>query len=141
MSRTSDREDAHDDEEIEGSSVALAIASGFATFFIVGIGISQLAHQWLPAPLFMGLVIGAIAGGVATATVTAGLTGGVEDRQRRIAGGFGGYTVGFFVGFVLAGSVLNFSILPSIGFGVVIGFLAAGWGSRQGQTATLETES
>jgi len=141
MSQAPAPESAHDGEEIEGIAVVLAIASGFATFLIVGMGVSQLAHQWLPAPLFMGLVIGAVAGAVATASVTAGLTGGVQDRQRRLAGGFAGYSVGFLIGFLVATSVLGAGVVSAIGIGIVVGFLAAGWGSRQGQRPASNTDT
>lgn len=128
------------DEEIEMGSIALAIASGFATFLIVGIGFTELAHQWLPVPLLVGLVVGATAGAVATASVTAGLTGGVPRRQRRLAGGFAGYTVGFVAGFVVASWVLGLGVVPSIALGVIVGFLVAGWGARQGTPASTDTE-
>ena len=110
-----------------GKSVALAIASGFATFLIVGIGVGELAHQWFGLVPLLGVPVGAIAGGVATAVVSAGLTGEVEPRSRRIAGGFGGFTVGFLLGFLAAGWLAHLGVSASIIVGLVVGSLAAAW--------------
>lgn len=144
MSRDTNRETTRgtgSDEEIDASSVVLAIASGFATFLIFGIGITILVDQWIGPAFLLGLFVGSIVGAVATAAVTAGLTGDVSSRQRRLAGGFAGYTVGFLGGFIVASRILSLDVISSIGAGVVVGFLVAGWGSRQGGPVSSESES
>ncbi|WP_246999528.1 hypothetical protein [Halosolutus gelatinilyticus] len=121
-------------------SVVLAIASGFATFLLVAITVTQVAGQWVGFAPLLGLPIGALAGAVATAAVTAGLTGDVPPRQRRFTGAFAGFTVGFVVGFILAMQVVSLGGRPSFGAGAVVGLLAAAWGSQQGEPLHLEEQ-
>lgn len=101
----------------------LAIATGIATFLIVGAGIATLVQPWIELSVFVGIPVGLVAGTIATALVALGL-GDVPSVQRhRIAAAFAAFAVGFLVVLVAGSVILGLSL--SMLVGVSIGLIAA----------------
>lgn len=121
-------------------SIALALASGLATFLLVGIGITTVAQHWVGFAMLLALPVGATAGAVSTALVTAGLTGEVPARQRRAAGAFAGLSIGFLVGLLAASQLLSRDVNSSLVAGGITAILLGAWLSvRVGPASEMES--
>ena len=104
---------------------ALALVSGLATFFGVGIGVTAVTEHWIDFPLLLGLFAGTLAGLAATAGVSVGLTEGLSAGRRRIGGAVVGFGAGCVVALVAAASVDAVGSAGSVGIGFVGGVFAA----------------
>jgi hypothetical protein len=120
---------------MQDRSIGLVLATGFATFLVVGIAAAEIAGHWLGAPPIVGLPIGAIAGAAATATVAVGLSESLPDRTRRLTAGFAGLSIGFVVGAVAADILLHIGQSSSIAVGAAVGVLYGLWLSSRVQPA------
>jgi hypothetical protein len=108
-------------------SIGLVLATGVATFLVVGIAAAEVAGHLLGAPPIVGLPIGAVAGAAATASVAVGLSESLPDRTRRLTAAFAGLSIGFVVGAVAADILLHIGRSSSIASGAAVGILFALW--------------
>ena len=104
---------------------AMALASGLATFFGVGIGVTAVTEHWIDFPLLLGLFAGTLAGLAVTTGVSMGLTEDVSAGRRRIGGAVVGFGVGCVVALVAAARVDALGSAGSIGTGFLGGVLVA----------------
>lgn len=108
-------------------SIPLALASGLATFLVVGIVVTGFLQQWINFALLLGLPIGFVSGATAAGAVTVGLTGDVSNRRRRATGAFAGLSVGFLAGFLFVSRVLSHGMESSVVAGLAVGFTLCVW--------------
>lgn len=106
-------------------SVAVALASGIAAFFLVGIAVTAFAEQWIEFSLLVGIPAGLTAGALAAAGVAYGLAEGAPTERRRLAISFAGFGVTFLVILLVAAGLFHLPLTLSISVGTVGGLIAA----------------
>jgi NO-binding membrane sensor protein with MHYT domain len=118
---------ARDAQRMSDQSIALVLGSGVATFLVVGMTVAELGHHWFGLPILVGLPIGALAGAIAVASVATGLSEQTPPRQRRLTGGFAGFSIGFLLGTAVAAVLLHFDPSSAAAFGAAIGIVFGVW--------------
>lgn len=101
-------------------SFGVALASGIATFLIVGVAVTEFAQSWIEFSLFIGIPSGLVAGALAATAVYLGLADEAPERRRRIAGSFAGFGMGLLIALVVLGGILDIGITLAIGISILV---------------------
>lgn len=104
--------------------LGLTLAAGLATFFVVGVAVTELLQSRIAFSLLVGLPAGLVAGAFAASLVAWGVTEGAPAQRRRLATAFGTFGLGFLV-VLVAGSLLSVGVTISIVIGVGVGVVIA----------------
>ncbi len=106
-------------------NVALVIASGIASFLVVGVLATELAAPYIEFSLFVGIPVGIVAGVATAAVVAVGLGPAAVPGRRRLALSLGAFGVAFLVAlFGAAGEVGTGTVIALVA-AVIVGLIAA----------------